>query len=63
MANSLLSIPKAAERLGVAPITIRRLVSARKVSHHRIGGRIMFSEEDIAAFLAATRVEAVGGEK
>jgi excisionase family DNA binding protein len=51
------SVKQAAEHLGVSASKIYQLVSAREISFYRVGGKILFSDEDLAAFLARCRVE------
>jgi hypothetical protein len=34
-------------------------VAARRIAHYKIGGRILFSEADVDAYLASCRVGAV----
>ena len=51
-----LTIAEAAIELGLAKSTVRDMVTARKIPHHRYGGRcgVRFTAEDLAAFRAAT---------
>jgi excisionase family DNA binding protein len=51
------SVKQAAERLGVSANKIYQLVSAREISFYRVGGKILFSDEDIAAYLASCHFE------
>jgi excisionase family DNA binding protein len=56
-----LDVPQAAERLGVAPVTIRRLTANKEIEHVRIGagitgGRILFTQRMIDDFLARRTV-------
>ena len=53
----LLKVSQAAKRLNVSAAKIYVLVKAGEIPHHRIGGAIRFSEEDIADFLEATKRE------
>lgn len=60
MTTPLLTVAKAAERLGVSDDTVRALVRAGKLSHIRIGTGeqkppIRFTEEDLAAFITRHR--------
>jgi excisionase family DNA binding protein len=47
------------ERLSVSESTIRRMVAHREIGHVRVGGRLMFSDSDIAAFIERNRTPAV----
>ena len=46
-----LSVPQAAERLGVSQTTVRRLVERGAITFRQVGRRITFTAEDIAAYL------------
>jgi excisionase family DNA binding protein len=50
-------LEEAAEWLGITPRHLRRLVAERKVSHYRIGGRLIFAVPDLEALLARCRRE------
>ena len=52
-------LEEAAEWLGITPRHLRRLVAERKVSHYRIGGRLIFAVPDLEALLARSRREAL----
>jgi excisionase family DNA binding protein len=57
----MLSVREAADRLGIAVSTLYDLVRQRRINHHRVGtgrGRILFSEQDLSAYLASCKVEA-----
>ena len=62
MENSLFSVAQVASRLGIAQITVRRLITAQKIPHHRIGGRYLFNDDDLASFLESTQVPAKGAK-
>ena len=51
-----LSVKTAARRLGISASKLYQLAACRKISHYRIGGKILFSDDDIAAFLNGCRV-------
>lgn len=54
-----MSVKEAAEQLGVDQSTVYRLCQSRKIQHRRIGaggGRIVFRQEDLAAYLASCLV-------
>lgn len=52
MEQALYSIAQAAPLLGIAEITLRRCIKAKKCGHCRIGDRILIRQEDLDAFLA-----------
>jgi excisionase family DNA binding protein len=54
----LLTIKEVAEELRLAPITIRRMIRARTIPYHRLGGKYLFTPEDLAAYLEAAAVPA-----
>lgn len=57
---ALLSVKQAAARLGCCAGLVYGLCAAGKIAHSRIGlgrGKIVIAEEDVAAYLAATRKE------
>lgn len=53
-----LNIAEAADRLGVTPRFVRRLVAERRIPFLKVGRHVRFDPDDIDAFLAAGRVEA-----
>ena len=56
--RALLSVSGAAEHLGVSIPTVRRLLRDGALPHHRIGDRVVFTDEDLSAFLASVAVPA-----
>jgi excisionase family DNA binding protein len=44
--------------LDVSPRTVRRLLMAREITYHRIGGQLRVAREDLDEFLTRTRVAA-----
>jgi excisionase family DNA binding protein len=54
-------IAGAAEFLGLSERFVRRLVQERRVTHLKIGSRVLFDERDLDAFMRAARREAVRG--
>lgn len=54
--EQLLSVGQVAERLGVSEMTVYRLLDAGDLAEHRIGKLRRVSPEDLAVYLAATRV-------
>jgi excisionase family DNA binding protein len=51
-----MTVKQASQRLGISPSRLYQLVAARQIVHYRIGGKIIFQEDDVAAFLAGCRV-------
>jgi excisionase family DNA binding protein len=51
-----LPVKEAARRLGISVSKLYQLAAGRRIGHYRIGGKILFSEQDIAAFLSGCRV-------
>jgi excisionase family DNA binding protein len=55
--QNYLDIDKAAERLGCAPVTVRRLVASKEIEHLRLGagvtgGRVYFTQAMLNDFIA-----------
>jgi excisionase family DNA binding protein len=55
--SALLTKEQAAERLGTKPRFVRRLVEQGRIPHYRVGRFVRIDPADLAAFLAAARVE------
>lgn len=58
-----MTVQEAARRIGVSERCAYQLCAARRIGHARVGvgkGRIVISEADVAAYLAANRVEPAG---
>ena len=55
----LLTVDEAADRLDTSPRFIRRLITERRISFHKIGRHVRLLSTDIDAFIEAGRVEAV----
>jgi excisionase family DNA binding protein len=53
----MLKVSELAKRLNLSESKIYQLVEEGKLSHHRFGGAIRFSEEQIAAYLEETKQE------
>lgn len=51
LTKKLLNYREAAEFLGIAHITLRRWVSEGRISHHKFGKAVRFSEEQLQSFL------------
>ena len=49
--NFNLSVRAAALRLGISVSKLYQLAAARKISHYRIDGKILFTDDDIASYL------------
>jgi excisionase family DNA binding protein len=58
-----LALPEAASWLGITERHLRRLVQERRVSHHKLGGRLVFDLRDLDELLASSRREARGPVK
>ncbi|MDH3294410.1 MAG: helix-turn-helix domain-containing protein [Acidimicrobiia bacterium] len=56
----LLDVGQAAERLGVTPRFVRRLVFERRLAYIKVGKYVRFDLDDLEAWLASHRVEALG---
>ena len=54
-----LSIKAAAAQLGIAPVTLRSWLKHRRLPFYKVGPRrVVLDSEDVASFLAASRVSA-----
>ncbi len=58
--QQLLDVAQAADRLGVTPRFIRRLVFERRLAYIKVGKYVRFEAADLEEWLSAHRVEAVG---
>lgn len=58
--DPLLDIDEAAVRLKLTPGALRKYVAERKVPHTRIGKHVRFSEDHIAAIIAAGEQPVIG---
>ena len=59
--SDFLTVADAADRLGISTSTVYDMARLRKISHCRVGvgrGRLLFTSQDIAEYLKASRVEA-----
>lgn len=59
----LFDVKTTSARLSISQPTIRRLVKTGKLKFHRIGDRVLFSEDDILSFIKSCSFETTGGEK
>jgi excisionase family DNA binding protein len=57
--DELLTIESAAERIGMSTRYVRRLVAERRIAFYRCGRSVRFDPADLAAHLAAGRVEPI----
>ena len=60
MTQKLLTVEEAAGRLGTSVRFVRRLIAARRIAFVRMGrpgAPVRLTEEDVVAFVAASRVE------
>jgi excisionase family DNA binding protein len=55
--DRLLSLPEAAQRLGVSRHTLRSWVRQKRIAHIRLGRRVVIAPVDIERFVATHRVE------
>ena len=54
-----MTVTEAARKIGISTSKLYQLVAARQIAHYRVGGKIVFSEDDITSFLASCRVPTV----
>lgn len=54
-----MTVVEAARRIGISPSKLYQLAAARAIAHYRVGGKIVFFEADVDAYLASCRVGAV----
>jgi excisionase family DNA binding protein len=53
--DPLLTVTEVAEMLRISERTLRRLVAAGRLRAVRIGSRTLFTEREVAAFIAASQ--------
>lgn len=58
--EGLLTLSDVAEILKISVPTVRRLQQQRKIPFVKVGGSIRFARNDVASYLAARRVRAIG---
>lgn len=56
-ARTWLQYPDAAVYLGISTRALKRLVSDRKISHTKLGKSVLFSAEQLDAYVEACTVE------
>jgi excisionase family DNA binding protein len=54
-----MTVAQAAKRIGISASKLYQLTGARAISHYRVGGKILFTDADVDAYLAKCRVGAV----
>jgi excisionase family DNA binding protein len=57
--NELLTVDQAAERLNTTPRFVRRLIDERRIAFVRLGRHVRIARDDLEAFIAGGRVEAM----
>jgi len=56
--NGLLSVVAAANLVGVSKYTLRSWIRQRRISHIRLGRRVLLDPRDLDRFVQAGRIEA-----
>lgn len=54
----LFGMDEAAERLGITPRMMRRLVETRQITFRRVGRLIKLTDQDLAEYVERNKVEA-----
>jgi excisionase family DNA binding protein len=54
----LYNVSQAGKELRLAAVTVRCKIRAGEIPHHRMGGKIFLTPEDLAAYLEAAAVPA-----
>jgi excisionase family DNA binding protein len=57
--RELLTVDQAAEAMGMSARHVRRLVAERQIAFHKLGRSVRIGRDDIAAYVAASRVEPI----
>jgi excisionase family DNA binding protein len=60
--TELLTIEEAAERISMSARYVRRLVAERRIVFYRLGRSVRIEPSDLAAYVAAGRVEPITRE-
>jgi excisionase family DNA binding protein len=55
--DTLLSVERAAERLGTSVRFVRRLIAERRIAYLKVGRHVRLDPTDVEAFITASRVE------
>jgi excisionase family DNA binding protein len=61
VAEQLLSVEAAAERLDTTPRFIRRLIAERRIEYHKVGRHVRIAESALAEFIEAGKVPPLTG--
>jgi excisionase family DNA binding protein len=61
VADRLLTVEAAAERMSTSVRFIRRLIAERRIAFVKLGHHVRIAEADIVAFIEAGRVDAIDG--
>jgi excisionase family DNA binding protein len=56
--DRLLTMDEVAERLNTTPRHVRRLVFERRIAYRKLGRYVRFHPDDVAEYVAATRIAA-----
>jgi excisionase family DNA binding protein len=59
VADQLLTVEAAAERMSTSVRFIRRLIAERRIAFVKLGPHVRIAESDIVAFIEAGRVDAI----
>lgn len=51
-----MTVNEAAKKIGISTSKLYQLVSTRQIAHYRVGGKIIFSDEDVIAYLESCHV-------
>ena len=54
--SKMLNVKEIAEILNIAEMTVRRLIASGRLSHCRIGDRILCTELQVEAFIEASSI-------
>ncbi len=54
-----MTVVEASRKIGISASKLYQLAAARKIAHYRVGGKIVFAEDDISEFLQSCRVATV----
>ena len=54
-----MTVAQAAKQIGISESKLYQLVAARAIAHFRVGGKILFSDADVEAYLESCHVGAV----
>jgi excisionase family DNA binding protein len=57
--KDLISVPEAAARLGLRPVTIRMWAAARKISRVKLGRRVLIPASEIERLIECSTIPAL----